>query len=229
MKPLRSIAALLIALAASGCGAASVIQQHNVEDTQSATDITAAFAAMQAQCAAEVKSPEIDPIRDKINFEGDARSPPVRLLVLKDKPTPREAQALLAWGAAREKCMKYFHAGIAALPLPPSMDPEIKERAKLGLNNVVDNAFRGGNYLTAALYEKKLTYGEFNKQRADLTAKLVAEHTAWVEAWVNQDKASTLQKAAVAQQQADAAVAVLQAAASVACASTKNRTVQAMC
>jgi hypothetical protein len=227
MRPRRSIAVLLIALTTSGCGAASVIQQHNVEDSQSATDITAAFAAMQAQCAAEVKSPEIDPIRYKVNF--DAPSPPLRLLVLKDKPTPREAQALLAWGAAREKCMKYFHAGIATLPLPPSMDPEIKERAKLGLNNVVDNAFRGGNYLTAALYEKKLTYGEFNKQRADLTAKLVAEHTAWVEAWVNQDKASTMQKAAVAQQQAEATVAVLQAVASVACASTKNRSVQAMC
>jgi hypothetical protein len=46
MKPLRSIAVLLVALTASGCGAASVIQQHNVKDSQSATDITSAFAAM---------------------------------------------------------------------------------------------------------------------------------------------------------------------------------------
>jgi len=86
MKPWRSIAALLIALSTSGCGAASVIQQHNVEDSQSATDLAAAFAAMQEQCNAELKSPELDPIRDKVNF--NSPSPPLRLLVLKDKPTP---------------------------------------------------------------------------------------------------------------------------------------------
>jgi hypothetical protein len=227
MRPGRSIAALLIALTTSGCGAASVIQQHNVEDSQSATDLPAAFAAMQEQCNAELKSPELDPIRDKVNF--NSPSPPLRLLVLKDKPTPREAQALLAWGAVREKCVQYFHAGFATLPLPPSMDPEIKERAKLGLNNAIDNAFRGANFLTAELYERRLTYGEFNKRRAELTAKIGAEHAAWVATWSSQDQASTLQKAALAQQQAEAAVAVLQAAAAIACASTKNRAVQAMC
>src|ERR1700722_15272671 len=68
MKPWRSIAVLLIALATSGCGAASVIQQHNVEDSQSATDITAAFAAMQEQCNAELKSRRVDGVRGGGSF-----------------------------------------------------------------------------------------------------------------------------------------------------------------
>ena len=38
-----------------------------------------------------------------------------------------------------------------------------------------------------------------------------------------------VQKAAIAQQQADAAIAVLQAAASAACSSATNRVIQKMC
>jgi hypothetical protein len=223
----RQAVVLLSVLVTGGCGAATVIQQHNVEDTKAATDITAAMAATQQQCAAGLQSPELDPIRDKVSF--NPLETPVRLLVLKDKPTPQEAQALLAWSAVRDKCGVLMREMIANLPLPPSMDAGIAQQARAGLTNALNNAGRGTNYLTAALYEKRISYGEFNKQRADLVTKVAAEHAAWVASWTAQDVASTTQKAAVAQQQADAAVAVLQAAAKVACASTKNRTVQAMC
>jgi hypothetical protein len=227
MRRWRLAAILAMALSTSGCGANAVIQQHNLEDTQAATDIAAATSAAQKQCDAELKSPELDPIRDKVSF--DATQTPLRMLVIKDKPTPKEAQALLAWGSVREKCVSYTRAAIASLPLPPGMNEDIKERAKAGLTSAVDQALRGGNYLTVALYEKRISYGDFNKQRAELTTKILAEHAAWVATWSAQDVAVTTQKAVVAQKQADAAVAVLQAAASVACASTKNRTVRALC
>jgi PBP1b-binding outer membrane lipoprotein LpoB len=228
MRSSRLALMLLVILAIGGCGANAVIQQHNTEDSQSAADINAVSSAAEQQCAAEMKSPELDPIRDKVSIE-NAINPPVRFLVNNNKPTPKEAQALLTWASLREKCAGYERAAIASLPVPPDMDADIKERAKAGLNNVIDQAQRGGNYLIAALYEKRMTYGEFNKHRADLSQKILAEHAAYVATWVEQDKASTLQKAAVAQQQADATVAVLQAVASAACTSSKNRNVQALC
>jgi hypothetical protein len=153
----------------------------------------------------------------------------VQQLVLKDKPTPREQEALLAWAAVRQKCGGYARDAIAKLPLPPGMDEAIKERAKAGLYNVIDQSAKGNDLLTAALYERKITYGEFNTKRQELTAKIVAEHAAYAESWMADDKAVTLQKAAVVQKQAETAVAVLEAVGQVACATSKNKTVKAMC
>lgn len=114
--------------------------------------------------------PEFDAIRNKVSF--DTHNPPARFLVLKDKATPKEGQVLLAWAATGEECARHEHGAIATLPLPPSMDEGIKERAKAGLTNVVDQDLRSTNILIAALYQRQITYGEFNRRRAEITAKI---------------------------------------------------------
>jgi hypothetical protein len=175
-----------------------------------------------------MKSPDIDSIRNKVNL--DVREPtPLRLLVLQDKPTPKEAQALLAWASIREKCAGYGHVWIAQLPLLPSESADFKERVRAGINDFIDKGLQGGNYLTALLYQRRITFGEFNRQRAELQAKLQAEEQEWAAVVAAADYASTLQKAAIAEKHADAAVAILQAAASAVCASATYRTVQKMC
>lgn len=224
----RATAIFLVASVLSGCGANAVIQQYNAEDTQSAADITAGANRVREQCEAEFKSPELDPIRDKVIL-GIPLNPPVRLLVITDKPTPKEGQALLAWASARERCAGYQRASVANMPLPPSMDGSIKEQVKTGLYHVADQSMRGVNYLTAALYEKRMTYGEFNKQRTDLTTKLMDENSALMATLFQQDRANAMQKAAAAQQQVDAAIDVLQAVASTACAGAKSSTIRALC
>lgn len=138
------MASLLLAFSVGGCGANTVIQQHNVEDTQSATDMQARTGAAIAQCAEVMRAPEI--IRAKVNFSPEG--PSAGLLVLNEKPTPKEAETLLAWSTLRGKCADIFRAATSIL---------------------------------------------------------------------------------VPQQQADAALAVVQAAASAGCASAKSSTVRAMC
>jgi len=51
----------------------------------------------------------------------------------------------------------------------------------------------------------------------------------WAASFDAQDRANTMAKAQIAQQQADAAMAVLVAAASVACSASTKRAVQSMC
>ena len=148
------------------------------------------------------------------------------LLIDTSKPNAAQLKALLAWSTVRENCGGYLRSAIAELPLPPSMDQRIKEQFRAGVSDYVKQQLQSGNYLTAMLYTGQISYGEFNKRRAELSEKLMAQLGAWLSVLDAQDKANTMQKAAAAQREVNAAVAVLEAAA---CGSAKGRTAQVLC
>lgn len=229
MRPLRYASVVGLALATAGCGgAASVIQGRNAEDAQFKANADLLMSGAQQQCAEQLRTSALDPIRNKVVF--DANEPtPLRFLVINEMPTPKEQQALLAWGVVREKCAGYYHIAISKIRPPPSMDPALQESISTILNHVDDQNLQSVNLLTAMLYARRITFGEFNKRRAELKEKIGDEMKVWAASFDAQDRANILQKAQVAQQQADAAMAVLVAAASAACSATTNRTVQAMC
>lgn len=107
------------------------------------------------------------------------------------------------------------------------MTEDLKERARAGLAGFADGQLQTGNFLTAALYTSQLTFGEFNRKRAEANTARMASMAAWLATLNAEDRAQTVQRAEVAQQQAEAAAALLKA---VGCAAgTKSRFVQAMC
>jgi hypothetical protein len=221
------VVTLLPLLLMAGCGAGAVIDGRKAEDAASINETKSVMERAVEQCAAEWKSTDLDPIREKVAFNPGQAS--VKMLVNTERPTAFEQKALLAWASRREKCNNYLHSAISSIPWPASMEPGLKEQAKAGLNGHADRVLRSGNYLSASLYSGQITYGEFNKRRAELQEKLSADMAAWGALIDAQDRAGTLQKAMIAQQQLDAAISVVQAAASVACASAKGRVARAMC
>jgi len=167
MRPVGYASVLAVTLAISGCGgAASIIQGRNAEDAQFKANIEALLGGALQRCAEELKAPTLDPIRNKVLL--DAReATPLQFLVINEKPSPKEQEALLAWGAIREKCTGYFHATISKIQPPPSMDPSLQESTMAILNHVADQTLQSVNLLTAMLYARKITFGEFNKQREE--------------------------------------------------------------
>jgi hypothetical protein len=225
MLIIRCATSILVAVAVASCAGNAVIQERTSEDAQAGLAMKASMASAKERCDAEFGSPALDPIRAKVQFDPSTPTP-MALLILTTKPNSTEKKALLAWSLMREKCSGYLRAAIADLPLPPAMDPAIKDQAKAGLTDYVNRQLQGGNYLTAMLYTGQLTFGEFSKRRAEFHAKLHAQMGAWLAVLDARDKASTMQKAAAAQQEADAAVAILQAAA---CAGSRGRASLVLC
>jgi site-specific DNA-adenine methylase len=152
---------------------------------------------------------------------------PAEALVIHAKATSAsEKKAILAYVDIRQRCMSYFKDTVASLPWPADMSDELKQRLVEGFNNYADNLLRSGKYLSVMLYEGQITYGEFNRQRGDLNVKSRAELSAYTATIDAQDRAETLQKAAAAQREVDAAVTLL---ASAACATAHGSTARALC
>ena len=77
-------------------------------------------------------------------------------------------------------------------------------------------AYKSTNYLTALLYSGKLTFGEFNRQRAQINDQLYAEMRQWLLVLDSQNRAAEAERAAAVQASAEAAVTVLRLTACVA-------------
>ena len=146
---------------------------RKAEDAASINETKAVMEQAIEQCAAEWRSADLDPIREKVAFRpGDAS---LKMLVNAERPTALEKKAPLAWASHREKCNGYLHVAVSSIPWPASMEQGLKEQAKAGLNGYADRVLRSGNYLSASLYSGQITYGEFNKQGAELQDKLSAD------------------------------------------------------
>ncbi len=172
------------------------------------------------------KSPQLDPIRDKVALALTGPTP-MALLIINSRPDEQERTALIAWADARQRCAVIARRFFAALPLPPSMDEGLKERVREGLAAFINQGQRLSNSLTAALYNGQLTFAEFNQKRENTHEKLLAALHSWLAVLDAEDQAETLQRAEAAQQRADAAVGLITA---VACAAgSRSHFVQAMC
>jgi hypothetical protein len=101
--------------------------------------------------------PRLAAIRDKVALGGDAEDMR-RLSALPGRPSPLEAEALVAWKVEREACHR------RELPYYATRDAEIRvlaQRHFSALQAAIDELSAG-----------RLTYGEFSKRRIALYEKL---------------------------------------------------------
>lgn len=218
--------ALLIAAISLGGCAAAIVQARQAEDAQVKPQITSGLRSLREGCLAELQAPALTPLRGKVamDFAGGV---PFQLLVVDSRPDAAEQQAIVAWAEIRKRCYDRIRTFLARLPLPESMDADLKERARAGLVTFADGQLQTGNFLSAALYSGQMTYGEFNRHRSEYYTTSLAALKIWLSALDAQDRAQIMQRVAEAQQQVQAAAILLKAVGCV--AGARSQFVQAMC
>ena len=149
-----SIAAVLIATALCGCisGRASLIKQRD----------TAMISAAE-QCKSDFSAPDLDPIRHKVELyrESTDSSVPFEIASNDALPTDAELPVIAKWAALRDECI---HRTLQASQ-PPADATAMQSAFVKQREFLYHQAKERISALIVALYQKKLTYGEFAHKR----------------------------------------------------------------
>jgi hypothetical protein len=114
--------------------------------------------AILQSCTQRVQTDrDLDPIRTKIELYRTAMSgaPPPAMLADQSRPSPEERIAIAEWNSIREACVQ------EELSLRPNLEPLRQANERMGL-------------LVAALYEGRLTYGQFVAERMNTSDRMFA-------------------------------------------------------
>ena len=136
--------------------------------TFSCTEDTKAISEkLVVDCRADMQSPQLDPIRTKVELTRESSESPVPFAIAANDsfPTKDERPAIAKWAELREVCIKRFES---AYVLPPGLTP--LQATNTEQLRAVDRAVgaRVGD-LIVSLYQQKLTYGEFAKKRYEIS------------------------------------------------------------
>jgi len=122
-------------------------------------------ATLNADCNEQMSDPALDPIRSKIELSGAAADapPPFQIAADDSYPTELERQAIAKWAALRDACSARQREASRVPPSTPPLRATYLEQA----NAFADQIAGKIGALTVALYQDKLTYGEFAQKRYD--------------------------------------------------------------
>jgi hypothetical protein len=168
-------------------------QQTRAEATKQQNDLIAAQQhGDAAQCISDMQSSDLDPIRDKVELSRTSTDtpPPFQIASNDTFPTPSERQVIAKWATIRDECIKRANA---TSHIPPSATPLQIAFLQQDRAFSVEVTGRVGE-LILALYQARLTYGEFAQKRYEIgrdgaaaerqfrTATLIADHDRQVQA-----------------------------------------------
>ena len=160
--------------------------------------LVAQFDAVHKQCAADMSAPELDPIRDKIEFSRKLdEAPPFQYASLDAFPTPAQQPLIAKWAKLRDTCMERERAVNVIPPDATPLDESfIRQEVAFGTE-----AEAKVSESVVALYQQKLTYGEFAQRRYEIGKTAVDVDRQYREARLIQDQDRQLQAQQVANQQ----------------------------
>ncbi len=132
------------------------------------------FKASSDQCKKEIQNnSELDLIKDKVELYRTITdsSPPFEIATNKSFPSEREQEVIAKWAKIREGCVKRdFEISANA---PKGNTPlEISYNEKINGYRSQINAFV--SELIVALYQSKLTYGEFAQKRYEMVNAIIS-------------------------------------------------------
>ncbi len=150
------------------------------------------------QCKSEMDVPELDPIRQKVQLYRASMDEPVPFAIAANDtfPTDAEKPVIAKWATLRDECLKRD----ASTPLPPTANAMqvafIQQERAFGRQA----GARVGD-LILALYQQKLTYGEFAHKRYEIGRDAAAAELAFRQSALDQDQQRQMQAQQMAQQQ----------------------------
>ena len=170
-----SIAAVLASMALCGCisGGASLKKQRDT-----------AIVSAAEQCKSDFSTPELDPIRHKIELYRESTDAGVPFEIASNDafPTDAELPVIATWATLRDECIRR-----TLQASKPSADASAMQSAFIRQREFLYNqAAERISGLIVALHQKKLTYGEFAHKRYQIN------RTVWMLATAAGDVAIVL-------------------------------------
>jgi hypothetical protein len=162
-------------------------------------DTAALIHSASSECKEQLQTPELDPIRTKVELYRDSWESPVpfSIATIDAFPTQEERTAIAKWATLREECIK---RGNAAFSMPPAATPlqvtEIQQDRSFGQSG----SAKVGD-LIVALYQQKLTYGEFARKRYEITRDASEAERQYRQSLQVADQQQRMQAQQLAQQQ----------------------------
>jgi hypothetical protein len=134
--------------------------------------VATALGQADVACANAMQSPELDPIRHKIELDRAHADlpPPFEMSVNNGFPSEEDLPVIARWASVREACLRRARA---ALVVPPTATPLQAAYLEQKWSYLGDSAARVSE-LIVGLYEGKLTYGEFAQKRYEIDAATLA-------------------------------------------------------
>jgi hypothetical protein len=173
-----------------GCGAV-----QNATTKSAMKQESAELAAARVTCKSEMSTPELDPVRNKVEiFKDQADTPaPFEMASNDTFPTATDRVAIAKWASLRDACIKRNYA---LLVIPPSANSRQRLFFEQDHSFVKEANARVGD-LIVALYQQKLTYAEFAHRRYDIFHEATVAEAAFRQAALEKDE----ERQAQAQQQ----------------------------
>lgn len=161
-------------------------------------EISNQYKSASDQCAADMQITELEPLRHKIEFMRLMDDPPPFEFASNDSfPSASDLPLIAKWATIRDGCMKRSHA-INYIPKDASplvvtflqQEHAFPEEAEARVSDLV-----------LALYQSKLTYGEFAQKRYEIGKAAVSAQRQYREAKIIEDQQRQLQAQQIANEQ----------------------------
>jgi hypothetical protein len=160
--------------------------------------LAAQFDAIHKQCATDMATLELDPIRDKIEFSRSLDAPPpFQYASLNAFPIAIERPVIAKWAKLRDACIERERAVNVVSPNATPLD-ESFIRQELAFATEAEAKV---SELVVALYQQKLTYGEFAQHRYEIGKAAMDADRQYREARLIQNQDRQLQAQQIANQQ----------------------------
>ena len=151
------------------------------------------------QCKDQLRTPELDPIRYKVELIRDSWENPVPFAIATNDsfPSQEEKTAISKWATLREECVARGNAAFSPSPSATPLQVTQIQRDR----SFFQSASAGVGDLIVALYQQKLTYGEFARKRFEITRDAADAERQYREAMQTADQQRQLQIQQLAEQQ----------------------------
>jgi hypothetical protein len=160
--------------------------------------VNAQSVAARAQCESDTQTSALDPIRGKVElWRTSPEAPPPFEIASNDTfPIEPERPVIAQWAKIREECI----SRLGATPLPATADP--LQATVIQQDRAFGTEVSGRvSALIVALYQGKLTYGEFAQKRYEISRDGTIAERQFRAASMIADRERQLQARQIAQQQ----------------------------
>lgn len=156
------------------------------------------FETVRQQCKADMAVPELAPLRDKLEFQRKLDDPPpFQYASLDAFPTAIERSLISRWATVRDSCMaREREVNVIPTNATPLDETFIRHEVAFGTE-----AEAKVSELAVALYQQKLTYGEFAERRYAIGKAAMEADRQYREARLIQDRDRQIQAQQIAVQQ----------------------------
>jgi len=172
---------------------------HREEAQKQKEEAAAPMQAVLEQCKSDFQNPALDVLRNKVELVrvGATIAPPFEIATNDNFPTQSEREEIAVWAKARDECIKRE----ATVPLGSPNATQLQIAVAQRDRSISDEVAGKVGQLIIALYQQKMTYGEFAQKRYEISRDGAATQNQFRQSILLADQDKQLQAQQLAQQQ----------------------------